>query len=223
MFGLRAREIDFPRPRKHLRHKSARISLIKHSPLLLLATLLCAACTRAQSEPQCGSKDLELWTGGGYAVNGGVEHIAEWNVGARYGWILTRSHGKGFLKGKFEYAVDVEPAFLVIQQPKVAYGVGINPIVLKWNFDTRRRIAPYLELGGGPLLTDQRVPAGISRINFTPGGAAGLQFLREKYHWSAELRFLHISDAGLTSSNPGINTIQIRFGIGLFTRTRPPN
>lgn len=198
-------------------------SAFKYSPLFLVAILLCAACTRAQSEPERGGKDLELWTGAGYAVNGGVEHTGEWNFGARYGWILTRPHGRSFLRGEFECAIDVEPAFLVFQRSTVAYGVGINPIVLKWNFQARRHIVPYFELGGGPLLTDQRVPPGISRINFTPGGGAGLQFLRGRCHWSAELRFLHVSDAGITTPNPGINSLQIRLGLGLFTRPRAHN
>jgi hypothetical protein len=46
----------------------------------------------------------------------------------------------------------------------------------------------------------------ISRVNFASGGAAGLYV--GKFHRSAELRFTHISDAGVTSSNPGINTLQ---------------
>jgi hypothetical protein len=28
---------------------------------------------------------------------------------------------------------------------------------------------------------------------------------------------MHISDAGLTAINPGINTVQLRLGIGMFT------
>ena len=39
---------------------------------------------------------------------------------------------------------------------------------------------------------------------------------RGKMHWSLELRWLHISDAGLTAENPGINTIQVRAGLGWF-------
>ena len=57
--------------------------------------------------------------------------------GLRYGWILTRPHGPGFLKGRFEYALDAVPAFLVFQPANTAFGVGFNPLNLKWNFATR--------------------------------------------------------------------------------------
>jgi hypothetical protein len=33
---------------------------------------------------------------------------------------------------------------------------------------------------------------------------------------SLELRYMHISNAGLGNLNPGINTVQVRLGIGKF-------
>jgi hypothetical protein len=57
-------------------------------------------------------------------------------------------------------------------------------------------------------------------VNFTPSVAVGLHFLRSKFSWIAEVRFLHISNAGLATPNPGINTLQIRIGFGLFTQPR---
>ena len=44
----------------------------------------------------------------------------------------------------------------------------------------------------------------------------GTHFLKERGNLSAEVRFMHISNAGLTTYNPGINTIQVRIGIGRF-------
>jgi len=79
-------------------------------------------------------------------------------------------------------------------------------------------VVPYLELGGGTLFTNSKVPEGTSRINFITGGAAGLHFLRSKHNISAEVRYMHISNAGLATPNPGINTIQFRLGFGLFSQ-----
>jgi len=42
-----------------------------------------------------------------------------------------------------------------------------------------------------------------------------LHFLGERA-WSVEVRYLHISNAGLSTPNPGINTLQVRVGIGKF-------
>jgi hypothetical protein len=38
----------------------------------------------------------------------------------------------------------------------------------------------------------------------------------EKYAWSLEARYMHISNAGLATPNPGINTVQVRVGVGKF-------
>ena len=188
-------------------------------PSVLLLALLNAPSSRAQAGPEQGGHDLQLWTGGGHGLNGSTASSGVWNVGARYGWILTAPHGPGFLRGQFEYAVDVVPVFLVVQRTGTAYGFGLNPFALKWNFTKPRKVVPYFELGGGTLFTNDYVPPGTSHVNFTSSGALGLHFLRSKYNWSAEIRFMHISNAGLASLNPGINTLQLRLGFGRFAHS----
>lgn len=186
--------------------------------ILILAVSFCAPASRAQAGPEQGGNDLQLWTGGGHGLNGSTASSDVWNIGARYGWILTAPHGPSFLRGEFEYAVDVVPLFVVVQRKSDAYGFGLNPFALKWNFTKPRKVVPYFELGGGTLFTNVNTPPGTSRINFTTSGALGLHFLQSKYNWSAELRFMHISNAGLGDLNPGINTLQLRVGFGRFTR-----
>jgi hypothetical protein len=183
----------------------------------LIAVLLClGSLALAQVRPEAGGRELQLWSGGGHSVSGGTSDTGVWNVGLRYGWILTRPHGPGFLKGRFEYAVDAVPVFMVFQPGNTTYGVGLNPLNAKWNFATRGSVVPYLEIDGGTLFTTEQVPPGTSRVNFTSGGAIGTHILRDKYNWSLEIRYMHISNAGLTSPNPGINTVQVRLGIGKF-------
>jgi hypothetical protein len=182
--------------------------------------ILNARAVRAQSGPESGGHDLQVWTGGGHGLNGSTSDTGVWNLGARYGWVLTDAVGPGPLRGRFEYAVDVVPVFLLTQRNGTAYGFGLNPFALKWNFAGGRSLTPYFELGGGTLFSNTQVPPGTSRVNFTTSGALGLHFLRTKYNWSAEVRFMHISNAGLTSPNPGINTIQVRLGFGRFTQPK---
>jgi hypothetical protein len=184
---------------------------------LLLATILYVPSARAQSEPEAGGHELQLWTGGGHGLNGSTSDTGVWNVGARYGWVLTDPVGPGPLRGRFEYAVDVVPVFVLFQRPGTAYGFGLNPFALKWNFVARHNVVPYIDLGGGTLFTNEKTPPGTSRVNFTTSGAVGVHFLKSKYNWSAEVRFMHISNAGLTTPNPGINTLQVRLGFGRFT------
>lgn len=169
----------------------------------------------AQVRPEEGGHEFQVWTGGGHSVAGGTRETGVWNVGVRYGWILSAPHGPGFLKGRFEYAVDAVPAFVVFQPRHTTYGVGINPLGLKWIFATRGDAQPYLELGGGTLFTSHDVPNGTSKVNFTPSAAFGMHFLGERA-WSLEVRYLHISNAGLSTPNPGINSVQVRVGVGKF-------
>jgi hypothetical protein len=195
-----------------------RLSVLARMKTRFIALLLLSlsSLASAQARPEAGGHELELWTGGGHSVSGGTSNIGVFNLGLRYGWILTRPHGPGFLKGRFEYAVDAVPVFLVFQPANTTYGVGLNPLNLKWDFATRGSVVPYIELDGGTLFTTEQVPSGTSRVNFTSGGALGAHLLQHSYNWSLEVRYMHISNAGLTSPNRGINTVQVRFGIGKF-------
>ena len=185
---------------------------------LIFVAFLIAPAVRAQAGPVEGGNEWQVWTGGGHGLNGSQSGDGVWNVGFRYGLILTAPRGPGFLRGRLEYAVDAVPVFLVVQKTNTAYGVGVNPFAFKWALDTHGSVVPYFELGGGTLFTNTKVPEATSRINFTTSGAFGLHFLRSKHNISTEVRYMHISNAGLATPNPGINTIQFRLGFGLFSQ-----
>jgi lipid A 3-O-deacylase len=197
---------------------SRNFTMIKWSALVWLVFVSSSCTLRAQDGPQQGGHELQIWTGGGHGTNGSQSGDGVFNIGARYGWILTEAHGPSFLRGRFEYAVEVVPLFVVVQSTNMAYGFGVNPFALKWNFASHGSAVPYLDMGGGALFTNVKVPEGTSHVNFTPSGALGVHFLRGKYNWSAEVRYMHISNAGISRPNPGINTIQVRLGFGRFTQ-----
>lgn len=178
--------------------------------------LLLSAGAFAQARPEDGGHEFQVWTGGGPSVPGGTKDVDVWNLGVRYGWILTRPHGPGFLNGRFEYVVDAVPAFVVWQRKNTAYGGGVNPLGLKWDFAARGSFEPYLELNGGTLFTNEDVPTGTSAVNFTSAAAFGMHLLGDKHTFTVEVRYMHISNAGLASPNPGINTVQVRVGVGKF-------
>jgi hypothetical protein len=184
--------------------------------LTLFVSIFATRPSFAQQRPEDGGHEFQVWTGGGPSVSGGTSNTSVWNAGLRYGWILTRPHGPGFLKGRFEYALDAVPAFVVSQKNNTAYGAGVSPLGLKWDFATRGRLEPYFELNGGTLFTNHEVPAGTSNVNFTDAAALGVHLLGDHWAWSLEARYMHISNAGLSNPNPGINTVQVRLGIGKF-------
>lgn len=178
----------------------------------LIASSLCVA----QIGPEQGGNELLVWAGGGHSVSGGRGNTGALNAGIRYGWILTGAHLPSFLRGRFEYAVDGVPLFLVFQPANTTYGAGFDPLVLKWNFERHGRLSPYLELTGGTLFTNHDVPTGTNTVNFTDQAALGVHILGERHNVSLELRYMHISNAGLATPNPGVNTVQVRLGLGKF-------
>ena len=184
--------------------------------ILLAASALCVA----QAGPEKGSNEVQVWAGGGHSVAGGRGNIGTFNAGLRYGWVLTDSHLPGFLRGRFEYAVDAIPVFLAFQPTNTAFGVGFDPLGLKWNFQRHGRISPYLELTGGALFTTHDVPPGTNPVNFMDQAALGMHILGAKHNMSLELRYMHISNAGLATPNPGVNTVQVRLGVGKFFTRR---
>jgi hypothetical protein len=191
---------------------------------LMLATIVVAATTPrafAQDGPEKGSHEVQFWTGGGgSSLSGGVHNISIWNAGLRYGWILTDAIGPRPLRGRFEYAVDAIPAFWFFQPGGTAYGVGVSPITFKWNFDAGSRVVPYLEANGAFVITSRATPPGISNLNFASSGAIGANFLRRRLNVSIDVRLMHVSDAGMTNFNPGINSLEFRLGLGKFFRSK---
>jgi hypothetical protein len=191
-----------------------RLALVSFLGFLFLVT----ARGSAQEEPgpEEGGHEVQVWSGGGHSVAGGTSNTGISDFGLRYGWVITGVHLPGFLRGRFEYVVDAEPMYLISQPANTAYGVGFNPFGLKWDFARRGRLSPFFELSGGTLFTDHDVPANTNAVNFTSAAALGTHVLGAKYNWSVELRYLHISNAGLAVPNPGLNTVQVRVGVGRF-------
>jgi len=189
---------------------------MRTSLLILVAVGVLQFYCAAQAGPEKGGREVQIWAGGGHSVSGGRGHTGVFNAGLRYGWILTDPHLPGFLRGRFEYAVDAIPVFLAFQPANTAYGVGFDPLGLKWNFQRHGRVSPYLELTGGVLFTNHDLPTGTNTVNFMDNAALGMHLLGPKHNLSLELRYMHISNAGLATPNPGINTVQVRVGIGRF-------
>jgi len=139
-------------------------------------------------------------------------------AGGRWGWILTHDHLGGPLRGNLEYAVDVIPLFAVAQPVANAYGGGFDPFILKWNFTSAKRVAPYLEFGGGVLFTNNDVPPNTNNVNFTPQAGLGIHILRGENHaLTFSVKYMHVSNAKLATNNAGLNaTVQFLLGYTWF-------
>jgi lipid A 3-O-deacylase len=195
----------------------ASVKIIGRSALWLCCLVLCASAAHAQRFEE-GAQEFGVWASGGHSVPGGVTDASVVSAGGRWGYVLTGDHGPGPLRGRFEYAIDIVPMYLVLHQG-TTYGGGFDPVVLKWNFGSSARMIPFAELGGGTLFSTHEVPASTSNVNFRTHIGLGMHLGnlgRSPFVITAQVRYEHISNAGLSSPNPGINSVQIRLGFSFL-------
>jgi len=181
--------------------------------LLLLSLILFGGNLCAQ-EVTNGSREVEFFAQAGHSVAGGASDTSIFNAGARWGFGLF-----DLGRGSFQYELEAIPIYFVRQPIQNSYGVSFTPFDVKYNFRRNAaRVIPFAELGGGVLISRHDVPSGTNAVNFTPQAGVGLHlpFGDNHYHATLGLKYVHISNAGLSVPNPGLNTIQIRLGVGKF-------
>jgi len=100
--------------------------------------------------------------------------------------------------------------------PSQYYLVGLTPH-LRYDFATGTRWIPFLDAGAGVTATDIGSPDLSSTFEFNIQGGAGLHWLvGENWAVTAEVRYLHVSDAEMTSPNNGVNGVMGMVGITRF-------
>lgn len=136
-----------------------------------------------------------------------------------FGQVLARfalyfgSTGSGALRGNF--SIVAEGVGMSIDQEPRATGGGLN-LLLRYTWDAGRW-RPMFFFGAGVLYTNEQVPPGETKRNFTPQAGIGLQYLiTDEFALGGEYRFHHISNKGKTETNPGINSHLVLFGISWF-------
>ena len=136
--------------------------------------------------------------------------------GVRVGRVMTGELGSGLLRGTIELDAEIMPVDYVLWGGyQNVYGVGVNPLVMKWNFTRGHKLIPYFLAQGGVLWSSHNVPPGnTSRFNFLSGPGVGFNyFLKPGRSVSFDLRATHLSNASLGAHNPGVNSsMQISIG-----------
>ena len=97
-----------------------------------------------------------------------------------------------------------------------SFEIGVSPLFGRLTFGDWT-VRPFIEGGEGIMYTDLRKQRFGTRVNFSSQGGAGLEYqFRPDLTFTFAARIRHMSNAGLASTNPGINTL---FGlVGLTFR-----
>lgn len=131
--------------------------------------------------------------------------------------VLTRPAGHGLLRGQFQWGVEVIPLFTQFT-PDRAYGVGVSPLLWRWNFEPRAHASPFAELGGGVLWTNRDLPPETTRANYTVHVTLGVRVLGARSRGATiGYRFEHISNGNRANTNPSVNAHAVVVGWSAFT------
>jgi lipid A 3-O-deacylase len=103
-------------------------------------------------------------------------------------------------------------------------GISITPAILRWNMRSGHRTSPWIQGAGGLIWTNHKFPPigpypvpnhlGTSVFNYTPQFGLGFHyFVKPKQSISVSANAVHISNASMGDSNPGVNA-SVQFSIG---------
>jgi hypothetical protein len=194
---------------------------------LVFASLFTLAA-RAQSSTETTAPDTELKP---------VRPVAQWRVYASDGRSMQNWHGQAQLQsinierakqyrwgGEFGYIFSSH----VITQPRSWFGnqfgdgnenvpAGSLSLLVRHRYNQNSHFAqPFIELSSGPMWARTQVPAGTSRFNFISQLGVGYVFHPDR---RASLvlgwRIAHISNAGYSPRNPGLNINSLMIGTQL--------
>lgn len=88
-----------------------------------------------------------------------------------------------------------------------SFEIGLNAIFFRLVFGDGA-LRPFLEGGEGAVYTDLRKQDLGTRLQFTSTIGGGLEYqLSPGTTLGLQVRYRHMSNAGMSSSNPGINTV----------------
>lgn len=147
-----------------------------------------------------------------------VLNYVQFNV--RVGWMINDpSESKSLLRGNFETMFELSNS--IISKGFGDYIGGFTGL-MRYNFvQPDSNLIPYIQAGAGIVYTDayrdHSQDAIGQAIEFTLQGSLGLHYLIKK-NWSidAEAVFHHISNAGMSDRNIGINATGGFIGITCF-------
>jgi hypothetical protein len=138
-----------------------------------------------------------------------------------WGRELTREWGPGALRGRFVWAVEAMPIFAQFS-PASIYGIGLAPVVWRWNFRPQPRWSAFGEMAMGGMWSTEPIPENTSRGNFTAHWGAGVRLRpRGPHSVVVAYRFQHLSNGNQLGPNPGVNSHVVL--IGWSHRWSPPS
>ncbi len=167
-----------------------------------------------------GKKELALTAGYGFSIKIGgrtddIDDLEYVYVAPRFGIGISDIKGEDeWYRGNFELLVETPLLFQF--EPGNGNGKG-GSLLLRYNFLPDDKFIPFVEIGGGIMFLDFDLEGQSDGFNFTLQGGTGLHyFFHERTALTGGWRWLHISNAGRSSPNRGIDSSLFLVGISYF-------
>jgi hypothetical protein len=117
-------------------------------------------------------------------------------------------------KGKFEFII--EPLMNVVINPDTNVEAGFS-LILRYGDHITKKLKLFCEGGLGTLYTSQHTKEQGTQYEFLSQAGMGLQyFLTKKVALTGAYRFRHMSNAGASNVNSGINHDLFLVGLSMF-------
>ena len=154
------------------------------------------------------AQDLTFGVGAarGLAVLGGVQRHDLALLSLSYGHMLGHTVGLDhFYRGNLEFRAELFGGSQFA--PTSNWLLGVAPH-LRYNFATGTRLVPYLDGGAGVTATSITAPDLSNTFEFNLQATMGAHwFVRDDLALTLEARYLHLSCAGISSPNLGLNAV----------------
>ncbi len=164
-----------------------------------------------------GTHSLALEAGANYGIAAFGSHEAHdlALMGISYGHMFGPVLGKGrWYRGNFEWRVELFGGAEF--SPDVEWLIGVTPH-LRYNFATGSRWIPFLDAGAGVTATGIGPPDLSNTFEFNLQACVGVHwFVSEEWAITAEARCIHVSCAGISHPNLGLNGVTGMIGVTRF-------
>ena len=161
------------------------------------------------------SLSVEAGAAQGVHVLGGLHCHDLALLSLSYGHMLGAAVGQGhFYRGNWELRGELFGGSQFA--PTSDWVVGLTPH-LRYNFATGTRWIPYFDLGAGVTATSISAPDLSNTFEFNLQATVGTHwFIRDNLALTLEARYLHMSCAGISKPNLGLNAVLGMVGLTFF-------
>ena len=182
----------------------------QYDPLAMLQEASSAA-SAAEPVPTAGEPQA-------YGRRGFVEWTVGGMVGAEFGiteLAFVRNRVDWFVQDRFSLGLQFEAGGAWVGGTGDTGSIGVASCA-RWHFLERESWTLFGEVGIGLAWFGSPLPAGGTRLNFSPQAGLGATFrIDDRLRLHVACGWYHLSNARTSNSNPGFDGLAVQVGVGI--------